>query len=137
MNTKLVMTISALFLALIGVALTFMPQEVLVLLGAGSSMVWQLVIQIMGSLYFGFAILNWMSRWSTIGGIYNRPVALANMSHYFVGGLALVKAVIRDTQLPQYVWVMAGLYAVFAIIFGVVSFTQPVARNIVSAADAN
>jgi len=31
-------------------------------------------MQIIGSFYFAFAILNWMSKGSIIGGIYNRPI---------------------------------------------------------------
>ena len=45
-------------------------------------------MQIIGSLYFALAILNWMSKGSFIGGIYNRPIAIANLTHFVIAGLA-------------------------------------------------
>jgi uncharacterized membrane protein len=75
MNTKSLMTLSAMILALIGISLIFLPKEILDYLELSESETLQLLMQIIGSFYFAFAILNWMSKGSIIGGIYNRPIA--------------------------------------------------------------
>ena len=76
MNTKSLMTLSAIILALIGISLNFFPKEILDYLELSVSDTLELLIQIIGSLYFAFAMLNWMSKGSIIGGIYNRPIAI-------------------------------------------------------------
>ena len=80
MNTKSLMTLSAIILALIGISLIFLPKEILDYLELSVSETLQLLMQIIGSLYFAFAILNWMSKGSLIGGIYGRPIAMANLT---------------------------------------------------------
>jgi len=81
MNTKSLMTLSAMILALIGISLIFLPNEILDYLQLSVSETLQLLMQIIGSLYFALAILNWMSKGSFIGRIYNRPIAMANLTH--------------------------------------------------------
>jgi hypothetical protein len=110
------MTASALFLAALGVAASFAPQEILTAVGAQPTGVVPLFIQIAGALCLGFAILNWTASGSAIGGIYNRPVALGNFFHYFVVSLALVKAVLAG---PRSAWLIAGavIYTLFALAF--------------------
>ena len=75
MNTKSLMTLSAIILALIGISLIFLPKEILDYLELSVSGTLQLLMQIIGFFYFSFAILNWRSKGSFIGGIYNRPIA--------------------------------------------------------------
>jgi len=69
MNTKVLMSISAVFLLTAGIILTFLPDEILKysdLENTGSIL---LLLQIIGALYFGFGMLNWMIKTSLIGGI--------------------------------------------------------------------
>ena len=68
------MTLSAMILALIGISLILLPNEILDYLELSVSDTLELLMQIIGSFYFAFAILNWMSKGSIIGGIYNRPI---------------------------------------------------------------
>ncbi len=82
MNTKSLMTLSAIILALIGISLIFFPKEILDYFELSVSDTLELLMQIIGSFYFAFAMLNWMSRGSIIGGIYNRPIAMANLTHF-------------------------------------------------------
>ena len=91
MNTKSLMTLSAMILALVGISLIFLPNEILDYLELSVSETLQLLMQIIGSLYFALAILNWMSKGSLIGGIYGRPIAMANLTHFVIAGLALIK----------------------------------------------
>jgi len=125
MNTKLIMALSAIFLALIGVSLTFLPGEIAVLTGLGASKALLLLLQILGALYFSMAMLNWMAKGSIIGGIYNRPIALANLTHFLIVEIYLVKALMNNHSLPFEVWLAGGVYAVFAVLFWMIFSTHP------------
>jgi hypothetical protein len=129
MNTKSLMTISAMILALIGISLIFLPKEILDYLELSESETLQLLMQIIGSFYFAFAILNWMSKGSIIGGIYNRPIAMANLTHFVIAGLALIKEILANPSLPYVIWSIAIIYSIFAILYGIVAFRQPVSEN--------
>ncbi|MDF3079151.1 MAG: rane protein [Sphingobacteriaceae bacterium] len=129
MNTKLLMSASAILLGAIGISLTFFPQEISSQLHADPANM-QIIFQILGSLYFGFAMLNWMAQWSIIGGIFNRPIAIANFSHFLVGALALVKWASRNGNAGYEVWALAGCYIIFGILFGRLLSTQPVSSQI-------
>ena len=129
MNTNLLMTLSAMILALIGISLIFLPNEILDYLELSVSETLQLLMQIIGSLYFALAILNWMSKGSFIGGIYNRPIAMANLTHFVIAGLALIKGVLANPSLSYVIWSIAIIYSIFAIFFGIVAFRHPVNEN--------
>lgn len=123
-NSKFLMTASAACMALAGLALSFAPAEVLAAFGVTAIPALVVFAQLTGALYLGFAILDWMARESTIGGIYNRPLALGNFLHFFVGALALLKAASRGSgSITE--WVAVGVYSVFAIGFGAVLFGSP------------
>ena len=129
MNTKLLMTLSTIILALIGISLIFLPNEILDYLQLSVSETLQLLMQIIGSLYFALAILNWMSKGSLIGGIYNRPIAMANLTHFVIAGLALIKGILANPSLSYVIWSIAIIYSIFAILFGIVAFKHPVSEN--------
>jgi len=120
------MTISALFLGVIGISLTFLPNEISVYIGISSTKSFQLVLQILGALFFGFAMLNWMIKDGIIGGIYNRPAVIANFSHFFIGALALIREVFAPNGLPYIFWVLTVAYSVFALLFGLILFRNPI-----------
>ncbi len=124
MHTRFLMSLSAAFLAAFGVGITFLPQELLAHLGAPPDGTLVLLIQLLGALYLGFAILNWMNRGSLIGGIYGRPVSMANFFNFLVGALALAKATLAQ-RVGLEVTVVALVYAVFAVWFGLALFTHP------------
>ena len=129
MNTKSLMTLSAIILALIGISLIFLPKEILDYFELSVSDTLELLMQIIGSFYFAFAILNWMSKGSIIGGIYNRPIAMANLTHFYIAGLALIKGVLANPSLSYVIWSIAIIYSIFAILFGIVAFKHPVSEN--------
>jgi hypothetical protein len=129
MNTKIIMTASALFLGASGIIFTFMPVETLAYLGLEARMNSRIFVQLLGALYFAFAMLNWMTRASIIGGIYNRPVAVANFTHFLMASIALVKGLMSDRDLPVLIWVVAIIYSILAITFGVLLFRHPVKQE--------
>ncbi len=129
MNTKPLMTLNAIILALIGISLIFLPKEILDYFELSASDTLKLLMQITGSLYFAFAMLNWMSKGSIIGGIYGRPIAIANLTHFVIAGLTLIKGVLVNPGLSYVIWSIAIAYSIFAILFGIVAFKHPVSKN--------
>ena len=94
--SKLTMTISAVFLGVLGLITIFFPQEILRYFNVPSSELTLLNIQLLGALYFGNAMLNWMSKGSLLGGIYGRPILIGNFTHFFIGAATLIKMVSGD-----------------------------------------
>ena len=85
------MTSSALILGLAGVFALFAPDTLLYTQGSAPTGTTSVLVQLMGALYFSFALMNWTAKDSLIGGIYARPVSLANFGHFFAGTLLLLK----------------------------------------------
>ena len=122
------MASSALFMGALGIAASFFSHEVLRFAGAAVQTQTVLLMQVCGALYVGFAFLNWYLRGFVIGGIYNRPLALANLLHFAVVAVTLVKAAPALDSIP--VWVITAAYVMFAAWFGLVMFSAaPVAKN--------
>ena len=93
MKTKLLMTSSALFCAIIGILLSFLPNEIAEYLSVEPTIITILFLKILSALYLGFGILNWMAKGTLIGGIYNRPIAIGNLMHFGVGAIAYCIAI--------------------------------------------
>jgi hypothetical protein len=129
MNTKLLMASSAVLLAVIGLCLTFLATEIADYFMLSSTIIFQLFIQISGAMYFAFALLNWMAKGNVIGGIYSRPISIANFAHFLIGGLTLVKSLMKHPELPLAIWAVAGLYIIFALLFGMLFFRSPVRKK--------
>ena len=125
MNTKILMTISALFLAAIGILLSFLPAETADYFKIESNAVTILFLKIMSALYLGFGILNWMAKGSLIGGIYNRPIAIGNFMHFGVGAIALIKVVSHIKTHSEVIISLSAVYLIFAILFAFVFRTHP------------
>ena len=124
MNTKLIMAVSSVLMAIIGSVLVFFPGYLLKYSDVDPNGVFLLILQLLGGLYFAFAMLNWTAKANLIGGIYSRPVAIANFTHFMIGGLALSKgAFIVKDALP--VGAVAIVYVVLALIFGKITFWPP------------
>jgi hypothetical protein len=125
MNTKILMSLSALFMAVLGLGAMFLPQELVAHYGGRPDGLAVLLIQVMGTLYLGFAVLNWMARANLIGGIYSRPVALGNFMHFAVAGITLLKAVNGGLRTGE-ILVVSAIYSALAVWFGWVVFTHPI-----------
>ena len=116
MNTKLLMTSSSIVLGLAGLFALFLPDVLLSSQGVAATGVMPVLVQLMGALYFSFALMNWTAKDSVIGGIYARPVSLANFSHFFAGALLLLRYQLSN---PIHLFILAVLivYAVYAVCF--------------------
>ena len=120
------MSTSAILFGAVGVLLTFAPDVLLNYLNVDVNPMTLLTIQILGAFYVGFAMLNWMTKGALIGGIYSRPVVVANLTHYLIAGLALTKGVIGHPSLPFPFLASTILYIVFAALFGILLFRHPI-----------
>lgn len=121
MNSKYLMIASTLLLGLTGIALTIFPQEISVAVSSIDAD--PIVLQIVGALYFGFAMLNWTAKDNLIGGIYGRPIAIGNFSHFIIGAFALLKFAVRNSSTT--IWILAIVYILFAVAFGYIFTHHP------------
>ena len=126
MNTKILLTSSALFLAIIGILLSFLPHEIVDYLNIESNSITILFLKILSALYLGFGILNWMAKGTLIGGIYNKPIAIGNLMHFGVGAIALVKVVSTIRTHSEIIISLTIVYVIFAMLFAYVFRTNPV-----------
>ena len=125
MNTKIIMASSALLLGFSGILLTFFPEELAALLTNSANNAVTLLLQIIGAMYFAFGIMNWVSRKTLVGGIYNRPIAIANMTHFMMVGITITKLKIANSDLPESFWVVVLIYLFYAAVFIKILFTTP------------
>jgi hypothetical protein len=128
MNTKVLMMASAIVMAVAGILFIFLPDEILRYTAFPADDFTVLFLQVTGALYFGFATLNWMARTNLIGGIYSKPVAMANFGHFFIAGVTLVKIVLIEAA-GIVLWAITVLYCIFAVLFTIVAFGNPLPKN--------
>ena len=124
MHTRYLMILSAALMAIIGIAFSFLPQEVLGLHGTVPDTATVMLVQMAGAAYLGFAMLNWTARGILIGGIYAKPVAIGNALHFMMVAIMLVKAAFTFGAVP--LMISAAVFSTFAIWFGYVLFRPPV-----------
>ena len=123
------MTSSALFLGIIGILLSFVPNEITDYLNVEPNNITILFLKIMSALYMGFGILNWMAKGTFIGGIYNRPIALGNLTHFGIGAIALVKVASKIQTHSEIIILLTIVYVIFAILFAYFFRTNPTKRE--------
>ncbi|WP_046173582.1 hypothetical protein [Domibacillus indicus] len=127
MKTKWLLSSSAVVMGLLGLAGTFLPEEISNILGIDPSPVTLILLQIIGGLYLGFAMLNWFTRSSRIGGIYNRPVVLGNLIHCIVVFFALIRQLAEQFNLIFAI--LTFVYFVFAVWFTLVMRSNPLTNE--------
>ena len=130
MNSKLVMSGAAIALSIAGIACLFLHQEIFMLYNPATQDVQGLLVQLLGAGFFGFAALDWASRQAPLGGIYGRPVVSANHTHFVIGSLLIVKAVIGQANNPV-LWFTLAVYVPFAIAFSIILFGPPPKKDTV------
>ena len=123
--SKILMTISALYLGIIGMCLSFLPEEIINYLNINSNVFTSLFFQLLGALYLGFGILNWSLKESRIGGIYNRPVLMGNFIHFLVGAIALIKIVTNIQVHSEIIIFLMIVYSTLSISFAILFKSNP------------
>ena len=119
--TRVLLTMSAVFLAILGVGAIFLPQETLAYLDAPQPGALPVLVELLGAHSLACALLNWMAKDSLIGGVYNRPVAMGNLGHFGIGTIVLLKGAVGG-QTPGSIWLVCGGYALLAGWFGAITF---------------
>jgi hypothetical protein len=122
MNTRFVMIASAVVLGTTGIFLSFVAPESAAYLGWPTS--GSIILQLMGALYLGFAMINWTAKGNLIGGIYGRPVALGNFIHFSIGATSLIKLATQQTP-DLKMGLVILVYAIFALVFGYIFMNHP------------
>lgn len=118
------MTLTAFVMGIAGIVLSFMPSEVLNYFSPGTvSNFHVLTMQITGALYFAFGMVNHTARANLIGGIYGRPIAIGNLTHFLIGSLVLVKALLSAWTIM--LLIPAAVYVLLAICFAIIFFRHP------------
>lgn len=125
MNTKILMTSSALFFAVIGIVLSFLPDEIMYYLNVQPNIISSLFLKILSALYLGFGMLNWMAKGTLIGGIYNKPIAIGNLMHFGVGAIALVKVASKIQTHSEIIISFTVIYVIYTALFAYVFRTHP------------
>ncbi|MEP3389567.1 MAG: hypothetical protein ABJO02_15350 [Reichenbachiella sp.] len=120
MNTKILMVLSVVYLATQGIVLTFLPQEVNTYFNINSEVMAVLISQTLGAALLAFALLNWMTRSNILGGIYGKPLMMANFLFFFASGMSYLKA--ADNP---FIWSFATISMLLGFSFGYVTFTHP------------
>ena len=126
MNTKTLLIASSAYLGIAGLGLTFLPEEISEYLNGGINQTSILFLQILGSLYLGFALLNWMTKNNLIGGIYSKPLVIGNLAHFFMSSFALLKIVGKYSGNEFSIMLaLTIIYCVFTLCFGYIFITNP------------
>lgn len=116
-------------LALGGLVLLFAPDELLPraipAFPAAASWIGQLI----AAGWLGLAALNWTSRSTLLGGIYGRPVVLANAAFYFIGATTLVRVMLSDAHPLLLAWVAVPI-ALFAGVYAWLLFRGPLDSDV-------
>lgn len=125
MNTKLLLSSSAVVMGAAALVASFLPHELLTWAAVPPAGVLPVMVQLTGALLFAFAFTNWTARGSLLGGIYNRPIAIGNLTHFTIGALALSKDFVAGDH-RAFIAVIASVYLLFAIAFAAALFRSPV-----------
>ncbi len=123
MNSKIVLMSSSLFQFVIGTLLTFLPEESNSVLHIEPNEWSTIVFQLLGALYVGSAVNNWMAKGARMGGIYQRPLCMGNFAHFLIGGMALIKLVTTNQH-----WLLLVLsigYTIFGLSFAYLFMNHP------------
>lgn len=110
----LIMRLGAVLLGAVGLPLLFAPAEMAAAFGwAGQEPLTSLAA---GGL-LAVAVLDWTGRGAVYGGIFGRPIILANLVLALTAGLPILKAQIRSPDATLLGWLPAGILAAHGLAF--------------------
>jgi hypothetical protein len=126
--SSLVSRVSAALLLAGGLALLFAPDAILPRLVPGFPPAGAWLGQLLAAALLALAALDWLSRKALLGGIYGRPVVLANVAFYFIAALSLLRHILgRDV--PAAFWAVAVPVAILAVVYGWLLLRGPAERD--------
>jgi hypothetical protein len=122
--SSLISRVSAALLSLAGLTLLFASDVVLPAVVPGFSPAAAWLGQLLAAAWLGVAALNWLQRAALLGGIYGRPIVLANLALYFVSALSLLRALMRAGT-PSALWLAFAPAAVLTVVYGALLLRGP------------
>ena len=128
MISSLISRASASFLGAGGLALLFAPDVVLPRLIPGFPLAGVWIGQLLAASWLEMAALNWLNRSALLGGIYARPVVVANALFYFVSAMVMLRKVTTQSA-PAAVWVIVAPVVLFAALYGWLLLRGPIASD--------
>src|SRR5215212_7359207 len=105
MISTLISRISALVLALGGLVLLFAADVTLPRIIPGFPPAGSWLGQLLAAGWLAVALLNWASQPGLLGGIYGRPVVLANSALYFIAATVLIRIILAPGA-PAALWLL-------------------------------
>ncbi len=116
------MTVSAVVLAVLGVLALFFPQELVTALQMDAAV--QLPVQLLAGGLLGIAVLDWTGREAVYGGIYGRPIVLANFGCGMVTSGTLISA-LTDGAIDPRGWFLVVVFGAQALGFASLMWRPP------------
>ena len=120
--TGVVMSGSAIVLGAMGVVALVLPVVVGGFLGLPRG--GEVVVQMMAAGLLAMATLNWIGRGAIYGGIFGRPIVVANLMFGTVSSLSLVSALVRG-ELEASGWILAMVMGAHALAFAYLMRSPP------------
>jgi hypothetical protein len=120
---------SAVLLIAGGVVLLFIPDVILPRLmpEIPTSAAW--LGQCIGAGWLAVGALNWLSRGSVLGGIYGRPVVVANAALYFITAMVLIRLAADRADAAAF-WVAALPAVLLAGVYGWLLLRGPIESDL-------
>lgn len=122
MNPKYLIVATAGLYGIVGLGLLFFSQELLA--ASGRELDFILPVQLIAPGFAAIAILNWAGRNAIYGGIYGRPIVLANMMFSVLSATTLASG-ITDYGLSGAWWILVAALALVAVSFGILMRSAP------------
>lgn len=124
MISSVLARVSAALLLVGGIALLFASDALLPALIPGFPPTAAWLGQLLAAAWLGVAVLNWLQRSAVLGGIYGRPVVLANVALYLISALSLVRALLGGAA-PAVWWFALAPVAVLAAVYSALLLRGP------------
>lgn len=85
--------------------------------------------QLLGAAWLGMAALDWLHRRTLLGGVYGRPVVLANTALYFITAMVLLRAA-AGRGVPVALWTVVVPVVLLAGAYGWLLLRGPAERDL-------
>ncbi len=123
------LTISAGYNALLGLATSFLPKEILLAFEVQANPISMLLIQIIGAFLIGFAMINYLSKNSIMGGIYNKPILMGNIAFHCISAIVFVKFILNHNLYHEAFIPLTVMYLLLGMGFLRLNFVSPKNQN--------
>ena len=84
--------------------------------------------QLLGAALLAIAALDWLSRWTLLGGIYGRALVTTNAVLYFISAMVLLRTLTRGSASAG-LWVVAIPMGFLAATYCWLLFRGPIERD--------